>query len=419
MAEPFKRCTSCGRRVQQRSCGHCGGSFSWAFTTYVGGEGSRSRLLRSGFPTKKAAEQAQTELRSTIDAGLHVADSDVTLAEYLRDEWLPATAPPRVKYDTWADRRDNLERYVLPRIGSIRLQDLNAAHLNRLYAELLRSGRQRVRAGEGKGLSPTSVRRIHAMLRKALNDAVRWGKLSRNPALRADPPPMRNIKAARRRAMRTWSAQELHKFLDLTRGHPPHVLWLVAATTGLRRSEVLGLRWRDIDLRAATLTVLQTVTVSENGYAPSEDQKSDRSARTVHLDRRVVEALRAHRAEQNEVRLVVGAAWNAHDLVFPREDGSWWNPGSLTSAFARAVKATGLPRIRLQDLRHTHATLLLAAGVNPKVVSERLGHSSVAFTLDTYAHVLPGMQPEAATRFLDLVMGTDDESHDGPSRQAR
>lgn len=419
MAEPFKRCTSCGRRVQQRTCTHCGGSFSWAFTAYVSQGEKRTRLLRSGFPTKEAAKQAQTELRGSIDAGLYVATSDLTVGQYLREEWLPAMAPPRLKYDTWADRCDALERYVIPRIGSIRLQDLSAAHLNRLYTDLLRSGRQRVLTGQSPGLSPTSVRRIHAMLRKALNDAVRWGKLSRNPALRADPPPMRTVKAARRRAMRTWSAQELHRFLELTSGHPLHVVWLVSASTGLRRSELLGLRWRDVDLNAATLTVLQTVTASEDGFAPSEDQKSDGSARTIHLDRRVVDALRAHRAEQHRVRLAVGAAWNAHDLVFPREDGSWWNPRSLTSAFARAIKATGLPRIRLQDLRHTHATLLLAAGVNPKVVSERLGHSSVAFTLDTYAHVMPGMQPEAATRFLDLVMGSDGSSAGAAEEQAQ
>lgn len=406
---PFKRCTKCGRRVQERTCERCGSGFKWAFTTYVGKgpDGRWIRQLRSGFPTRQAAEKARTELRATIDAGAYVEPSDVTLAQYLREEWLPATAPPQVKYDTWADRRDTLERYVMPRLGGVALQELNAAHLNRLYTELLRGGRQRRAEGASAGLSPTTVRRVHTMLRKALNDAVRWGRIARNPAPLADPPPMRTVNAARRRAMRTWSQQDLRRFLEATADHPLHTLWLVAASTGLRRSEIAGLRWTDVNLRAHTLIVLQTVTVSEDGYLPEEDQKSDGSARTIHLDARVVAALRSHRAEQAAIRLEVGPAWNDQGLVFPREDGAWWNPNSLTSAFTRAVKAAGLPRIRLHDLRHTHATLLLAAGVNPKVVSERLGHSSVAFTLDTYAHVLPGMQPEAAALFLDLVLGAD------------
>ena len=168
------------------------------------------------------------------------------LAEFLRDEWLPATAPPRVKYETWSDRKRNLEDHVIPRLGGVALGDLNAAHLNRLYADLLRDGR----IHQPGGLSPTSVRRIHAMIRKALNDAVRWGLLNRNVALLADPPPMRGVKASRRRSMQTWSPSELRDFLDSTPEHELHTLWCVLAATGMRRSEILGVRWSEVDLAA-------------------------------------------------------------------------------------------------------------------------------------------------------------------------
>ena len=278
------------------------------------------------------------------------------------------------------------------------LQQLNAAHLNRLYAELLQSGRVRT---EG-GLSPTSVRRIHAMLRKALKDAIRWGLAERNAAELADPPSTKVIQAARRRSMRTWSEEDLRRFLAHTREHELGPVWLFAASTGVRRSELLGVRWSDIDLRAVIVTIRQTVLNSEDGHRPEEDQKTVASARTIHLDRRTVAMLRAHRAVQAKTRLAAGAGWEDNDLVFTRLNGGWWNPDSISSAFRRAVKAAGVPVIRLHDVRHTHASLLLKAGVNPKVVSERLGHSSVAFTLDTYAHVMPGMQPEAAEMFMRL-----------------
>jgi integrase len=263
------------------------------------------------------------------------------------------------------------------------------------------------------------VLRIHAILRKACNDAVRWGLITRNPVPLADPPPLRVVQASRRRSMQTWAPAELCEFLAATEDHELYPLWFFASTTGVRRSELLGQRVPDLDLDAATATVRQTVTPSEGGYRPTDDQKTQRSARTVHLDRRTVTVMRDHLEAQQKMRRQIGPGWNDQQLVFPRADGRWWNPPAVTLAFIRAVKRAGVPRIRLQDLRHTHASLLLAAGVNPKVVSERLGHSSVAFTLDTYAHVMPGMQPDAAQLFTDLVFGANgangDDDDEGPA----
>lgn len=406
----YKRCTRCGSRVRQRSCPKCqGAQFRWAFRVRVGknAQGRWVEQMRSGFDTRRQAERALQELQTALQRGTYIERSDLTLGGFLSQEWLPATGPPRVKHQTWTDRRRNLDTYVVPRLGGVPLQDLNAAHLNRLYAELLREGRV-----VGAGLSPTSVRRIHAMLRKALNDAVRWGHLRTNPATSADPPPVRAVSAARRRSMKTWTRHELRTFLDAAAGHPLEPLWRCAASTGMRRSELLGQRWQDIDFDAGTTRVRQTVLPGPDGYELIEDQKSTLSARTVHIDRRTVRMLEAHREAQKEHRRSLGDAWQDHDLVFPQADGTWRNPPAISLAFRRAVKAAGVPPIRLHDLRHTHATLLLAAGVNPKVVSERLGHSSVAFTLDTYAHVMPGMQPEAAELFMTLVFGKADDGED-------
>jgi integrase len=314
----YKRCTKCGNRVRERTCGKCGlaGRFNWAFRAYVGkdADGRWIRQLRSGFTTRKDAERALRELLNAIEHGGFVATSTMSLGEFLSDEWLPATAPPRVKFETWSDRKRNLEAHVIPRLGGVALADLNAAHFNRLYADLLRDGR----IHHPGGLSPTSVRRIHAMLRKALNDAVRWGLLTRNAALLADPPPMRVVKASRRRGMQTWSPSELRDFLDSTREHELHTLWCVLAATGMRRSEILGLRWSEVDMAAATLTVRQTILATADGFQPQDDQKSEGSARTIHLDSRTVAQLRAHRAVQSEVKLALGPAWQDNHLVFAR-----------------------------------------------------------------------------------------------------
>ena len=406
----FKRCTRCQRRVAERRCPNCGAaSFSWAYRAYVGKDASGRwrEQFRSGFDRKADADRALAELMASLHGGSFVARSSTTVGAYLLDQWLPATAPPRVRYETWNDRRSNLELYVLPRIGGVALQELSPAHLNRLYTDLLKKGGS-VRVA---GLSPTSVRRVHALLRKAFNDAVRWGLIERNPALKADPPPARLAQASRRSSMTTWEPGQLRHFLDVTWSHAHHASWVFAATTGVRRSELLGLRWRDVDLRRGLAGIRQTIVGGPDGYMPVQQHKTDASSRTLHLDSRTLGVLRMHRDGQAKVRAALDERWEDHGLVFCRDDGRWRSPSAVSASFRRAVaRVDSLPAIRFHDLRHTHATLLLAAGVNPKVVSERLGHSSVSFTLDTYAHVMPGMQPEAAQLFVDLIYPDTEEA---------
>jgi integrase len=202
--------------------------------------------------------------------------------------------------------------------------------------------------------------------------------------------------------MKTWSADELRRFVNGVHTDRLFALWLTIASTGLRRGEALGLKWSDIDLDAARISVQRSLV--SVGYKPMlSEPKTARGRRSIALDRTTVSALIAHRRAQIEERLAWGPAYEDGDFVFCRENGSPIHPERLTKSFEAHVRKIGLPRIRLHDLRHTHATLALAAGIHPKVVSERLGHSSIAITLDTYSHAIPALQEEAAERIASLL----------------
>jgi integrase len=294
-----------------------------------------------------------------------------------------------------------VEKHLIPRLGGISLDRLSPQELNTCYAAMLREGRS---DGTG-GLSRRSVRYAHTVLRKALSDAIRWGVLSSNPAVSADPPSAKSAKAP---AMTTWRASELRVFLEHIRDDELGACFWLAANTGMRRGEVAGLRWRDVDFDRARLSISQTY-VRAGGITVLSTPKTDRGRRSIALDVATVQVLRAHQMKQLlDSDSNVEAA--AHDLVFCKHDGTPLNPNGITQAFKRHVHAVALPRIRLHDLRHTHATLALEAGIHPKVVSERLGHSSVAVTLDVYSHALPALQAAAAeiiaSLLADSVVGT-------------
>jgi integrase len=359
--------------------------------------GKRRQKWVSGFRTKKDAERHAAKLVDNVGEGTYVEPTKQSVAAFL-GEWV-ATIEPTVRAATLHSYQRNLRLHVEPRIGALKLTQVDAGTLNGLYAELLSAGRA---DGQG-GLSPRSVRYVHTILHRALKDAVRWRRLAVNPADAADPP---KASAIARPEMTTWTAATLAEFLDRSRGYGDRYFaaWHLLAMTGMRRGEVLGLRWADVDLEAGRLAIVQTVIAVKHAVSFGTP-KTAKGRRAVALDGGTVAILRDHRRQQLEQRLLLGPGWRDNDLVFTAVDGEPVHPERFSREFDRRVERWALPRIRLHDLRHGWATMALQAGVHPKVVSERLGHAGISITLDTYSHVTPDMQGAAAELVAGLLAG--------------
>ena len=358
-----------------------------------GQDGRRRQKWHGGFRTRREAEAARAQLVTDVNTGSYVLPGRTTLTEWIRETWLPMTEP-RIKPTTFHSYRQNLELHVIPVLGQKRLQQLTPPMLTGLYGRLAQASEER------QGLSAKTISYIHSTLHKVLSDAVDAGLLVKNVAAAAKPPrPNRRATGG----IQAWEPDELARFLDAVRGTRLGAIWRISAMTGMRRGEVLGLRWCDLDLDRARLSVRQALVAV--GYEVVHSTPKSHRARVIDLDAETVAQLRAHRLRQDEERAEWGADCQDHDLVVAKENGEAIHPHTFSQAFERLIEKAGLPRIRLHDVRHTHATLALKAGVPVKVISERLGHESPAFMLKQYAHVIPGMQAEAAAQVAALIDG--------------
>lgn len=346
-------------------------------------QGRRKRKWHSGYRTKREAREALTDVLGRARRGSYVEPSRESLGAFLV-EWMAATRAT-IRPVTHESYRRIVDKHIVPALGGVALQAVSGARLNAFYAELMTSG-----------LGSRTVRYTHAILHKALGDAVRWDRVARNAADAADPPKATTTETL------TWTPQEVRQFLAHVQGDRLYALWLLTATTGMRRAELLGLRWQDVDLEAGHVSIRQT-RVPVGSRAQSSEPKTAKGRRRIDLDAATVAALREHRRRQAEERLAWRPAYEDADLVFCRENGTGIDPSWLSKAFPSRARAAGNPRIRLHDLRHTWATLALEAGVHPKIVSERLGHSTVAFTLDRYSHAIPALEKEAGERVAGLI----------------
>jgi integrase len=369
---------------------------SWSAIVFEGRDLATGRdkyRWYGGFASKDAAEKKLTELLGQQDRGAYVPPSDETLAEFLR-RWLAASRV-NTRASTRAQRETLVEAHIIPRLGRLRLQQLSTATLNAFYGELLGTGR---RDGKG-GLSASSVAKIHGVLATALRMAIGEGTLVKAPTDGATPPRQR------RPELKVWSAEEARVFLSSVRDDRLYPAFALALATGLRRGELLGLAWRDVNLEGRWLSVRQTL-VSVNFEVKLSEPKTKAGRRDVAIDQSIVELLRAWRLQQLRERHQLNLpAQRPDDLVFSQPDGSPLHPGLFTDVFDRRVKRAGVPRIRFHDLRHTAATLMLKSGVHYKVVSERLGHANVSITLDLYTHSVPSLQEEAAAKMGRLLLG--------------
>ncbi len=291
-----------------------------------------------------------------------------------------------------------IRRHLIPELGGILLSQLGPRHLQAFYSQQKVQGRV-----DGKGpLSSKTVRYCHSLLAEALEHAVKMGLVSRNVARATEAPRVDH------KVMSTLMLEDIPKFLGAAKGTPYHTLFYLLLHTGLRRGEALALRWKNVDLGLSSLGVLGYLSVTETVYKLAGDYivkepKTPSSRRRIALPPSLVLVLRQHRAEQEAQQALLGKPLTDNHFVFANPDGNPLDPSTVSHAFNKVIHKAGLPHIRLHDLRHTHASLLLQAGVHPKVVQERLGHSSIRVTLDTYSHVMGGLQEAAAQHFDELL----------------
>ncbi|MGA8017173.1 MAG: site-specific integrase [Candidatus Dormiibacterota bacterium] len=375
------------------------GKGAWELTLELAQDpvtGERQRRFVTVRGTRRDAERELAARIHAIETGTHVDVSRETVAQYL-SRWLRDYAKPSVAPRTYERYAEIVTRHLVPQLGAGALARLQPAHI--VAAE---------RGWLDSGLSASTVLKFHRLLREAFHHAVKWRLIAVNPADAVTPPRVE------RREMSVLSPSQATALLAQSRGTEFEAVMTTALYSGLRLGELRGLRWRDLDLDAGRLSVQQTLQKVPGGGVVARQPKTHRSRRSVSLPSALVDVLREHRRRQVEARLLAGDAWADGDLVFTDALGRALSETRLRWAFWRLLREAGLPRIRLHDLRHTMATLMLAAGEHPKVVSERLGHSTVSITLDTYSHVLPGLQAAAAER-LAATLGAVPPTVTSPS----
>jgi integrase len=351
--------------------------------------GKRRRKWHSYKGTKRQAQVECARLISALQAGTYLEPSKTTLAQFL-DRWL-AHIKSQVSPKSYSRYSELARKNIVPLLGSTILTKLRAEAIDAAYAKALASGR---RDGKG-GLSPQTVTHMHRVLKKAIGQAVKWELLIRNPVDAASPPK------ANRGKMNTYDLDQTAELIEAMRPTRMLVPTLLAVLCGMRRGEIAALRWKNVDLATGQIAILESA--EQVGSKVRYKTPKSGKGRTLALSASLVEELRAHRLRQAEELLRVGTILSDDTFVVAQADGTPLQPDTLTQDWFRKLAGTSLPRIRFHDLRHAHATHMLANGVHPKVASERLGHSKIGITLDLYSHVLPGMEADAAER-VDVAL---------------
>jgi len=336
--------------------------------------------------TKKDAEKRLAELLHQLDSGTFIKPGKTTVAEYLR-KWLEDYCRANLAPRTTEGYESIVRCHLIPSLGKIPLTQLKPEHVQSVYSK-----------GLSDGLSHRTIRYIHATLHKSLQTAVKLGMLVRNPTDAVELP------RAQHPEMRTMNESDIHIFLEFAKSTPYYALFFMALFTGMRRSELLALRWSDVDLILCQLYVTRALHQLQDGSLIIRQPKTAKGRRLISLSQSTAITLEEHRERQEQIRQNIGSMLAEDALVFCHEDGSPLLPNSISHAWTKLATRAGLKGIRLHDARHTHASLMLKQGIHPKIVQERLGHASIQITLDTYSHVTPGLQQAAANRFDDIVL---------------
>lgn len=358
---------------------------SWQLQIYtgLGPDGKPRRHFETVKGRKSDAQRRLTELLASLDKGVYTPPGRLTVADHLR-QWLEGYVKTNCSPRTLDGYQSIIERHLVPALGQVQLKNLHPQMIQAYYGKA------------GETLSKRTVHHQHRVLSQALKWAVRQGYLGRNPAELVDPPSPRN------KPMRTLAPGEVELLLEKAQGSYNYPVIYTALSTGLRQGELLGLRWRDIDLDMLSISVSQ-VLYKRKGVCEFKEPKTSHSRRRVAMTPKLAAFLREYRAGRESLFWQLGQLLTLDSLVFGSAEGKPLDPGVLSHDFARIAKRAGLKGVRFHDLRHTFASLMLLKGAKPKVISEALGHSSVSFTMDTYSHIIEGMQ-EDAMALLDEVL---------------
>lgn len=349
-------------------------------------QGKRKYANKTIHGTRKDAQAYLNKALTDLDNGTFTQPSKETVDAYL-DRWLETVAKQRVKPRTYSDYQEILRLYTRPAFGNIRLVNMGAPLIQKTYSDMIE-----------KGLSGSTIRKLHNVLHSAFKQAERWRLIPRNPVDLVDPP------RTQKKEMHAMSPEESRKFLKEAQSNKWYPLFLLAIDSGMRPGEILALKWEDINFDSGTVSIRRTLA-SDRKQLYIAEPKTKGSKRIVNLSAGTLTALKTHRSNQAQEKLLARSVYIDNGLVFANQTGGFLDqPNLVKRHFKPLLKQAGLSHtIRFYDLRHTCATLLLSASTNPKVVAERLGHASVTLTLDTYSHVLPTMQEDAAIRMERML----------------
>lgn len=353
-------------------------------------DGKPRQFKKRGFKTKQEAHKAMLELEQSLTLGTYIQPNKILYKEYLLERFLEDKMT-KVKKQTLNTYRWIVEKHIIPAIGDVELTKLNPIIIQGLYNKLTKE----------KALSDENIQKVHTLINDSLKKAEKWGLIARNPAALVDRPK------AEKKEITVWDVEEVRQFLKYAKKSGRYyIAFLLALTTGMRQGEILGLRWKDVDFENGCVRITQTLSSDGKDLLPYTKTKS--GSRTIDLPEKTVIALKKHwlfiRGEREEAK-----SYKNLDLVVCTGLGTPTHKSNIRRVFKSIIKKAEVPKIRFHDMRHTHATLLLLQGVNPKIVSERLGHADVRITLDTYSHLLPSMQRETALQFGKMLFEEDNE----------
>lgn len=354
----------------------------WSFTVDVGGGGVRKQKSRSGFNTKKEAHKACAALIEQYENGSD-KPNEMNMKDFF-NYWLDNHYKHMVSLSTYEPMITRVANQINPLIGNIKLKDIKPYHIEKYHNDLFK-----------RGLSAQSVASLHSIISRALNYAVKQEMILKNPCQVVGKP---RIPA---REYTVWEPKDCHLFLSHVKIKDPYryISYYLAIYTGMRRSELLGLTWSNVDFIKRKIFVNQTLYYKSKDNFSFQEPKTKKSNRVIAIDETIIKELKTHRKLINEDRILYRHEYNENDLVCCNFVGAPLIPNDLGDHFRKTLTEINVPKIRFHDLRHTHATILLKIGENPKVIQERLGHASIQITLDTYSHVLPDMQDKTMSAF--------------------